>query len=329
MASKFEKYCGRADEFQAIKARLLELKERAATLGVHQAQVATTAKIVDSVFSKKRPAQTGEAKSKKPKASKPERVLNNNDKPTSSACPANSSDEGGSDDVTAAADAKPDAQDLHACLSMMRKMLPTPKGLQGSNTTASSTTVALAIKGKSTSSAYPAQSSDEADSDDVTAAADARSDAQNLHACLTMMRKMSPTPKGVYLIRLGTYSQWTKVGDPPKIFTGTVHCAMAVRGSPTFLHKELKESMATANKGKATDVVFKWGRTIDFMDRFTKHKADFGAIINAKPMLVKTIHIEDGKGAARTGRTLAAWCRRRQRRHGGRAHAGPCGRRRV
>ncbi|KAJ3146609.1 hypothetical protein HDU89_006080 [Geranomyces variabilis] len=248
----------RADEFQAIKARLLELEEQAATLGVHQAQVATTAKIVDSVFSKKRPAQTGEAKSKKPKTSKPAEVITDN-KPTSSAYSAKSSDEAGSAVVT-------EGQDLHACLTMMRKMSPTPKGL-----------------------------------DDVTAAADARPDAQDLHACLTMMRKISPTPKGVFLIRLGTFSQWTKVGDPPKLVTGRVHRAAAVRRSPTFvvnwLYKELKESMAIANEGKEIDFVLKWGRTIDFVDRFTKHNADFGAILNTKPMPVKTIHIEVGEGA--------------------------------
>ncbi|KAI8588139.1 hypothetical protein BDZ88DRAFT_440157 [Geranomyces variabilis] len=98
---------------------------------------------------------------------------------------------------------------------------------------------------------------------------------------------MSPTSKGLYFIASAR----------------RVHRAAAARRSPTFavnwLYKELKEFMAIANEGKGTDVVFKWGRTIDFVDRFTKHKADFGAIINTKPMLVKTIHIEDGKGAAR------------------------------
>ncbi|KAJ3134465.1 hypothetical protein HDU90_005079 [Geranomyces variabilis] len=238
--------------FQAIKARLLERKERAVALGVQQVQIATTAKIVDDVFSKKRPAQTGEAKSKKPKTSKPERALNRNNKPTSSAYSAKSSAEAGSAVVT-------EGQDLHACLMMMRKMSPTPKGLY------------LIRLG----------------ADDVTAAADARPHAQDLHACLTMMRKMSPTSKGLYFIASAR----------------RVHRAAAARRSPTFavnwLYKELKEFMAIANEGKGTDVVFKWGRTIDFVDRFTKHKADFGAIINTKPMLVKTIHIEDGKGAAR------------------------------
>ncbi|KAI8587445.1 hypothetical protein BDZ88DRAFT_454110 [Geranomyces variabilis] len=41
---------------------------------------------------------------------------------------------------------------------------------------------------------------------------------------------------GLWAQSVLAYSQWTKVGDPPETFTGRVHCAAAVRESPTFVH---------------------------------------------------------------------------------------------